>query len=128
MGAVKTPTETVVIGVTAVVAWAVMEHDALCPWWAILAVLEQYCKPCPLCREWCLVNGADLNQRHAIGADDLCLASLRAVNGWIDSHVMGNMGGSAASSGNHVSHAITFAVSVGGTLMETVEEHCKAPS
>lgn len=66
------------------------------------------------------VNGADLNHGHAIRAEDLCLASLRPVNRGIHGHVMGNMGGSAASSGNHVSHTVALAVGVGGTLVDSV--------
>ena len=60
------------------------------------------------------MDSGNLNHGHAICADDLSFASLCPVNGRINSYVMGNMSGSAASSGNHVSHAVTLAlVSVG---------------
>lgn len=73
-------------------------------------------------------NGADLNHGHAIRADDLRLAGLRSVNRGVDSHIMGNMGGGAFGGRNHVSHVITFAVGVGGTLVDSVEEHVVASS
>ena len=72
------------------------------------------------------MDSGNLNQGHAIRAENLSLAGLCPVNRGVDGHVMGNMGGSAVGCGNHVSHAITFAVGVGGTLVETVKKHCKA--
>lgn len=74
------------------------------------------------------MDSRNLNHGHAIRAENLRLASLCPVNGRINSYVMGNMSGSAASSGNHVSHAVTLAVGIGGTLMDSVKKHCKAPS
>lgn len=73
-------------------------------------------------------NGADLNHGHAVGAENLSLASLRPVNGRINGHVMGDMGWRAVGGRNHVSHVITFAVGVGGTLVDSVEEHVVASS
>ena len=96
---------------------------APCPWWAILAVLEQYCKPCPPCREWGLANGAHLHHGMTVGAENLSLTSLSPVHGRIHGHIMGDMGGGAVGGGDKIGHAITFAVGVGGMLVETVKEH-----
>lgn len=74
------------------------------------------------------VNSADLDHGLTVGAENLDFAGLRSVNGGIDGHVMGDVSGRAQSSGNHVSHAITLALVSGGTLMDSIKEHCKAPS
>lgn len=74
------------------------------------------------------MDSGNLNHGHAIRAENLRLAGLRSVHGRIDSHIMGNMGGSAASSGNHVSDAVALAVGVGGTLMDSVKIHVVASS
>lgn len=55
------------------------------------------------------MDSRNLNHGMAIRAENLRLACLRSVNRGIHGHIMGNVGGSAQSSGNHVSHAITFA-------------------
>ena len=74
------------------------------------------------------MDSGNLNHGMTIRAENLRLASLYPVHGRINGHIMGNMGGSATCCGNHVSHTITFAVGVGGTLMESVKEHVVASS
>ena len=74
------------------------------------------------------MDNRNLNHGHAVGAEDLRLASLCPVHGRINSYVMGNMSGSAASSGNHVSHTVALAVGVGGTLVDSVKKHVVASS
>lgn len=74
------------------------------------------------------MDSGNLNHGHAICADDLSFAGLRSVHGRIDGYIMGDVGGSAMCRENHVSDAEALALFGGGTLVETVEEHCKAPS
>lgn len=74
------------------------------------------------------MDSGNLNHGHAICADDLSFAGLRSVHGRINSYVMGNMSGSAASSRNHVSDAVALAFFAGGTLVDSVEEHVVASS
>lgn len=72
------------------------------------------------------MDSADLNHGHAVGADDLSLAGLRAVNRGIDGHVMGDVSGRAVGCGNHVSHAVALARGARGGLVDSVKKHCKA--
>lgn len=74
------------------------------------------------------MDSGDLNHGHAIRAENLSLTSFCPVNGRIDSHVMSDVSGSAMCGGNHVSHAEALAFFAGGTLVESIKEHCKAPS
>lgn len=74
------------------------------------------------------MDSGDLYHGMAIRAENLRFASLCPVHGRIDSHVMGNMGGSAACGGYHVSDAVALAFFAGGTLVDSVKKHCKAPS
>lgn len=74
------------------------------------------------------MDSGDLYHGMAIRAEDLCLASFCPVNGRIDSHIMGNMGGNAVCSGNHVNHAEALAFFAGGTLVDSVKIHVVASS
>ena len=74
------------------------------------------------------MDSADLDHDLTVGAEQLRLAGLRTVNRGIGVGVVGDMGRGAVSGGNHVSHAVTFAVGVGGTLMDSVEERVVASS
>lgn len=74
------------------------------------------------------MDSRNLNHGHAICAENLRLASLCPVHGRIDSHIMGNMGGSAACGGYHVSDAEPLALVGGGTLVDSVKIHVVASS
>lgn len=74
------------------------------------------------------MDSGNLNHGHAICADDLSFAGLRSVHGRIDGYIMGNVGGSAMCRGHHVSDAEALAFLHCGPLVDSVEEHCKAPS
>lgn len=74
------------------------------------------------------MDSGDLNHGHAIRAENLGLASLCAVNRGVSVGVVGDMGRGAVGGGYHISHTVTFARGARGALVNTVEEHCKAPS
>lgn len=74
------------------------------------------------------MDSGDLYHGMTIHAENLGLASLRSVHGRIDGYIMGDVGGSAMCRENHVSHTITFAVGVGGTLVDSVKIHVVASS
>lgn len=73
------------------------------------------------------MDSAHLYHGLTVGAEQLRLASLRAVNRGIGVGVVSDMSRGAVCGGNHVSDAEALAVGVGGTLMDSVKEHCKAP-
>lgn len=74
------------------------------------------------------MDSRNLNHSHAIRAENLSFASFCPVHGRIDSYVMGNMGRSAVCGGYRVSDAEPLALVGGGTLVDSVKIHCKAPS
>ena len=129
MGAVNTPTETVVIGVTAVVAWAVMEMTRYTRGGQSLQCWNSTASPAHRAGNGNgngSMDSGDLNHGHAVGAEDLRLASLCPVNRGVGVGVVGDMGRGAVGGGNEIGHTVPFALFAGGTLVDSIKKHVVA--
>ena len=125
MVAVNTPTETVVIGVTAVVAWAVMEMTRYTRGGQSLQCWNSTASPAHRAGNGNgngngSMDSGDLNHGHAVGAENLRLASLCPVNRGVGVGVVGDMGRGAVGGGNEIGHTVPFAGGARGGLVEAV--------
>ena len=66
------------------------------------------------------MDSAHLYHGMAVGAEQLRLAGLSAVNRGVGVRVMGDMGGGAVGGGDKIGHTVALARGARGGLMETV--------
>lgn len=74
------------------------------------------------------MDSAHLYHGMTVGAQNLRLAGLSAINRGVGVGVVGDMRGGAVGGGNEIGYTVALALFAGGTLVDSVEEHVVASS